>query len=260
MNQEKILLKIETELADAKSFVRKLKPDAKLHTLDIDLLKQKIRNVYDTVMQLEAAPEAVMKANVSDIKKPQPEVKEEFFDDSFQKEKHWNESKQDVLKAEDLVTEPQDEEQEYVKPAKTNTVNEFEMKKETNSPENPLFNEKTVETEKSKTGQHDLFSASETVADKFSEKTTPTIAEKLTQKSLKSLKQLIGINEKFLFVNDLFKGDLRNYNNALDELDSLKTLEGANTYLFELKVQNQWADDSAAYLKLKELIQNKFTE
>ncbi len=266
MNQEKILLQIETELADLKSFVRKLKPDARLHQLDIDLLKQKIRNIYDTAMFLESAPEAVLKANVSDIKKPQPETEEEFFDDSFQKEKRWNESKQDVLKAEDLVTEPQDENVKDNPGAPSvddkldeKVVEAGEKTEEENTLTQPV--EAHPEEVKNETvDQPDLFSTSETVADKFTEKATPTVAEKLTQKSLESLKQLIGINEKFLFVNELFKGDLRSYNNALNELDSLKTLEGANTYLFELKVQNQWADDLEAYLKLKELIEKKFVE
>jgi len=264
MNQEKILLQIETGLADLKSFMRKIKPEAKLHQIDIDLIKQKVRNIYDAASMLEADLQAELKATVSDIKKPEIVHPDEGYDDSFQKEKHWNETKENVLRAEDLVTEPHDEEIESatieniqeVKPEEKEPKEEKEVEnlkveeevQEINAEENDLPN------------QPDLFSTSETIADKLTEKSKPTLADKLIKKSLSSLKELIGINEKFLFINELFKGDMRNYSNALEELDNLETFEGANTYLFELKIQNQWSDDLDAYLKLKELIEKKFKE
>ncbi len=281
MNQEKILLQIETELSDLRSFVKKLKPDARVHQIDIDLIRQKVRSLYETTLLLESFPEATLKATVADMKKPLQvsETKEEY-DDSFQKEKNWNESKDNVLKAEDLVAEPQDEpEEQEEKDTRVEVLKEKvevpqEPQEKVNKdevPDEPVKEETepAEETEKEVAGTEweeepappDLFSAApDTVADKLSGKASPTLAEKLSQKKLESLKKNIGINEKFLFINELFNGDMGSYNSAINELDSLKTLEGANTYLFELKIQNQWPDDLEAYKKLKELIENKYAE
>ena len=273
MNQEKILLQIETGLADLKSFMRKLQLDSRLHKIDVDLIKQKIRNLYDSAILLEADPEVEPKATVSDIKKQETLQVDEEYDDSFHKEKRWNETKDDVLRAEDLVTESHDEEnevQDKVKEGKEVETEKVVEQKQESVSDKEVFSEteKTVEPEKVKkpetkekvTGQPDLFSASETLADKLSGSSKSTVAEKLVKGSLTSLKEFIGINDKFLFINELFKGDMRNYTNALNELDSLKTLDGAFTYLFELKIQNQWDDELEAYIKLKELIEKKFAE
>ncbi len=275
MNQEKIILQIEAEVAGLKDFVRKLKPEEKIHKLDIDLLKQKILSIYDAVYMLEPYEETVPKATISDIKKPVANNSEDEYDDSFQKEKHWNETKNDVLKAEDLVTkseyynESNDTEKEDIiknsEPKKKETAVETQPEEKPGEqikhPENeakPV--DRKEEIKKEDTGpQPDLFSsAPETLADKLSSDNKPTLAEKLSQNVLKSLKQYIGINEKFLFINELFKGEMSKYNKAVEELDSMPTFEGANTYLFELKIQNQWDDDSEAFKKFKELIEKKF--
>ena len=44
----------------------------------------------------------------------------------------------------------------------------------------------------------------------------------------------------------------------LDEINVLPTKKGVDTYLFELKIEFQWADDNEAYIKLKELLDRKF--
>lgn len=75
---------------------------------------------------------------------------------------------------------------------------------------------------------------------------------------MNDLRQSIGINEKFLFINELFNGDMGRYNKAIDELNELKTLKGAEIFLLELKVQNQWDSELDAFLKLKDLTERKF--
>ena len=50
------------------------------------------------------------------------------------------------------------------------------------------------------------------------------------------------------------------YNKILDDINDLPTRQGVETYLFELKVQFQWSDDSEAYLRLKELLDRKFAK
>ena len=85
-----------------------------------------------------------------------------------------------------------------------------------------------------------------------------SLAAKLQQNPVPDLKSVIGINDKFLFVNELFGGSMEKYNKSIENLNDLKTLNGAMIYLTELKIELQWNSSNEAYLKLKELISRKF--
>ena len=85
-----------------------------------------------------------------------------------------------------------------------------------------------------------------------------SLAAKLQQVPGRDLKSVIGINDKFLFVNELFGGSMEKYNKSIENLNDLKTLNGAMIYLNELKIELQWNSSNEAYLKLKDLITRKF--
>ena len=85
-----------------------------------------------------------------------------------------------------------------------------------------------------------------------------SLAAKLQQNPIRDLKSVIGINDKFLFVNELFGGSMEKYNKSIDNLNDLKTLNGALIYLNELKIELQWNSSNEAYQKLKELVARKF--
>ena len=85
-----------------------------------------------------------------------------------------------------------------------------------------------------------------------------SLAAKLQQDTVRDLRSVIGINDKFLFVNELFGGSMEKYNKSIENLNDLKTLNGAMIYLNELKIELQWNSSNEAYMKLKELISRKF--
>ena len=85
-----------------------------------------------------------------------------------------------------------------------------------------------------------------------------SLAAKLQQAPVRDLKSAIGINDKFLFVNELFGGSMEKYNKSIDNLNDLKTLNGAMIYLNELKIELQWNSSNEAYQKLKDLVSHKF--
>ena len=87
-----------------------------------------------------------------------------------------------------------------------------------------------------------------------------SLAAKLQQTPGRDLKSVIGINDKFLFVNELFCGSMEKYNKSIENLNDLKTLNGAMIYLNELKIELQWNSSNEAYLKLKDLVSRKFEE
>ena len=85
-----------------------------------------------------------------------------------------------------------------------------------------------------------------------------SLASKLQQNPVRDLRSVIGINDKFLFVNELFGGSMEKYNKSIENLNDLKTLNGAMIYLNELKIELQWNSSNEAYQKLKDLVARKF--
>ena len=47
-----------------------------------------------------------------------------------------------------------------------------------------------------------------------------TVADKLSRQPIKDLKSAIGLNQKFLFMNDLFEGENELFNNAINKINS----------------------------------------
>ena len=98
----------------------------------------------------------------------------------------------------------------------------------------------------------------ETLGERLQQGQDPTLADKLQHSTLNSLQSAIGINDKFLFVNELFNGSMEKYNRSIANLDDLKTLNGALIYLNELRIELQWNSSNEAYKKLLELVHRKF--
>ncbi|MBA3682595.1 MAG: hypothetical protein H0W73_15760 [Bacteroidetes bacterium] len=55
---------------------------------------------------------------------------------------------------------------------------------------------------------------------------------------------LIGINDKFRFINELFKQNNSEYNIAVEQLNTLKNWRDAEIYLNSLKTLYEWKDNS----------------
>lgn len=98
----------------------------------------------------------------------------------------------------------------------------------------------------------------ETLGERLQQQQDPTLADKLQHSALNSLQSAIGINDKFLFVNELFNGSMEKYNRSIANLDDLKTLNGALIYLNELRIELQWNSSNEAYKRLLELVHRKF--
>ena len=72
-----------------------------------------------------------------------------------------------------------------------------------------------------------------------------SLAEKLTKTKIKDLKEGIALNQKFLFMNDLFGGDKDEYDSALEKLNSCETLLEAKAYLTsEIETKHGWESES----------------
>ena len=98
----------------------------------------------------------------------------------------------------------------------------------------------------------------ETLGERYQQDQEATLGEKFQHSSVKDLQMAIGINDKFLFVNELFGGSMEKYNRSMANLNDLKTLNGALIYLNELRIELQWNSSNEAYKKLLELVHRKY--
>lgn len=116
----------------------------------------------------------------------------------------------------------------------------------------------------------DLFgNSSATLADKYKSdvksineriqknKSDKTIGFRMLHNPIKDLKSAIGINEKFLFINELFKGNMKAYNDSIITLNDSESYEKAIEFLDSLKNNYKWEEDMVAYLTLKDFVERK---
>ena len=286
MEKDKQLTDIGLDLDTLQAHIKRLKKmNTGIHQLDADLLLDSTRKLYDRILKLKiegsahlrtiVLPETMPEAEIPEVAlsteriRQKPSVVEMKVEEKVVVEAKGEEEKQaedsteveveseDEIKREATSTPPGKRRTENFDDPVGNIVKTEEPKVTIKEEPSVAHSDETTTTSRT---TFDLFSsnAEETVADKLGKKDDSSVAAKMQHSQISDLKQAIGINEKFLFINELFNGDLGRYNKVIDELNELKNQQGIDTYLLEMKIQNQWADDNEAFLKLKLLLDRKF--
>ncbi len=95
-----------------------------------------------------------------------------------------------------------------------------------------------------------------------SQKEDRSIGTRLQQHPITNIKDAIGLNEKFLFINELFQGDIQAYNDALTRLNSMGSLKEAFEFLNNLTNIHKWdANRSAETVeKLAGFVQRRYLD
>ena len=105
----------------------------------------------------------------------------------------------------------------------------------------------------------DLFASEEPAFSiKLKESREKSLGPKVPSERIENLKTAITINEKFMFINELFDGNLREYNETIETLNGFKTLDQAADFLDLMRKKNFWNTGSNAFKKLKELVERRF--
>jgi len=257
MKNDKLLRNIELELDFLQAHVRRIsKSDKKIHPLDRDMLLNKTRSLYEKLLKLEE-PE-VKETPEKSIKLPET-MPEAELPEKAESSKHIG--KGELVPDKKVQEAPSNEtpaEEPVVKTAHEEHA-VTEERKNAGPEKNISADDPPNKGEEKPSGpSFDLFSpAEETIGDIFSQKEESTLADKMSRQPVNDLREIIGINEKFLFINELFNGDMSRYNKVIDELNAINNEEGIGRYFIELKVANQWPDDQEAFVKLQELVNRK---
>jgi hypothetical protein len=85
------------------------------------------------------------------------------------------------------------------------------------------------------------------------------LSEKLTDAPIKDLKKAIGVNDRFLFINELFRGDEAMYERSIKTIQNFSILAEAEFWIKrELKVKIGWHDNHPVVKQFDQLIRRRF--
>ena len=215
---------------------------SELSRIEVDLVKEQLRALYDRLSDL---------GNSIAVVRPVKEKGEKAVEVEFEIPKDDSLSPSAVEeKIQQSETETAEIESEEILSVKTGA-------------------DVPKKTPAGKRGQPDLFNTGDgdgnpgnkSVADTIKRgDAKESVADKLVkQAKVNSLKSSIGINEKFFFINELFEGNLNEYNAAIEALDKMGSIGESAGYLEELAARYKWDDHGEAAVQLKEFIDRKFS-
>lgn len=202
-----------------------------LSELEKDLIKEKLRKLYDLLTFSEVTPQQPITE-----KKESAEILTSEFISSTSIEEKIQQSETDISEiiSDEIISD--------------DISGPSEGHEDESKPEPNLFSSANPTKEVQKTIAEDISESiqKESVADKI-QKTT----------KVDCLKVAIGINEKFFFINELFDGNLNDYNKTIEELDRLETFESAMEFIDGLAEENKWPDEGEAINQLIQFIERK---
>ncbi len=88
-----------------------------------------------------------------------------------------------------------------------------------------------------------------------------TIAGNYSQQPIKDLKSVINLNDKLLFVKDLFNGYSLAYSEAIELLNRCNSMEAADNLLkLNYAAKNRWSDKQATVDQFYEILNRRFSK
>ena len=308
--QDRIIFEIETLLNKMSNQVNFLiKKEMPMNQLDVDLLMENTRKLYDTICSIElgvrseelgveerrdvtpvASEELGVRNEVLGVEEFEDEDNDddELIDFGNEEESDeeadmvWDftrdelgvrneelgiedfEDKDNDDEIIDFENEEEDNEEELI------IVEEEEDEVSDTEEEDPItdsLSDTAVDSQKEKSEKEEdsgirayriIRENIPTLGDMLEQSEDKSLAARLQRKPVSDLITAIGINDKFLFLNELFGGSMEKYNKSIRSLNSFSTLLGAKTYMSELQIEFQWDCTSEAYKKLNDLVERRF--
>lgn len=86
------------------------------------------------------------------------------------------------------------------------------------------------------------------------------LGDTLTEVPIRDLRKAIGVNDRFLFINDLFRGDEAVYERSIKTINSFSIFAEAEYWIQrELKVKNGWNDSEELVKQFYQLVKRRFS-
>ena len=287
------IVRLLEEVVERANYINHRHPEKQDLSLDIDLVKDDLRSLYrhfellknangtNSVRQTEFSKQPVAAPPASDISYAGGHSADKKEDAPVTRPAApASQPEEPVAKPEEPVTRPAAPASQPEEPL-SKSAEEDPVRKPAEKPEEKPENH-PVAPPGSRSGDPrpgsnkaviDLLSeyAGRTIGDQYIEedksvhqrisnqKEDKSIGTRMQQNPISSLKEAIGVNEKFLFINELFKGNIQAYNEAISRLNEMDDGKAAFDYLNDLSMIHSWdANRSASTIeKLADLVHRR---
>ena len=245
------------DIQDIEKLVGNFKNYSRVPKIELDLTLSKLRNVYDLILMFGEAEESSPDEGNSfefvgkegNPPKPQPEIKEEPLSGEPEKPEEKKEEKKEIS-PKPSAENTQQEVSRQLPPLQNEDIR-LDKKEE-----DMIRHHQEEERKKQSllSGQYEK--RKEFINEKLGEKTNKNdISSRLQSSPIKTISGSMGINDKFYFIRELFKGDAEKFRSTLDVLDHTNSFEGAVKYL---KDNFSWDMDSPTVQQFLNLVRRKF--
>jgi hypothetical protein len=85
-----------------------------------------------------------------------------------------------------------------------------------------------------------------------------SLGSKLQKKPIRDLKSAIGINEKFIFISELFDGNQQEFIETVETLNKCSRLDVALTHIGIIRTKYSWNEENKPVKDFMELVERRF--
>lgn len=282
--QEKLKLTIE----EIKQLTDRIISSKDISQIEIDILLSKLRDTYSLCLGFdnkeeerefeikeEMPKEIIELVEVFELEKTEDVVEEEIEEEIEEEEVE----EEEIIEEEIEEKEEEEEVKEVILEKKTPSVLKYlneNMPKSMNFAfeEKPLVKEEAIEkvveeivesvkeevkTESPKTTTlGEKYQNQASLFESMSNKTEKNDINSKLNQSRADLRTAIGVHEKFMFINDLFSGNLREYTEFIQNLNAAENLDNAKDIIREVKEKKRWITTSLPYTTLENVVERKF--
>ena len=286
MNQFQEKLKFTIE--EIKQLTDRIISSKDISQIEIDILLSKLRDTYSLCLGFdnkgeerefeikeEMPKEIIELVEVFELEKIEDVVEEEIEEEIEEEEVE----EEEIIEEEIEEKEEEEEVKEVILEKKTPSVLKYlneNMPKSMNFAfeEKPLVKEEAIEkvveeivesvkeevkTESPKTTTlGEKYQNQASLFESMSNKTEKNDINSKLNQSRADLRTAIGVHEKFMFINDLFSGNLREYTEFIQNLNAAENLDNAKDIIREVKEKKRWITTSLPYTTLENVVERKF--
>jgi len=250
MNKKELIKILITDIQDLYTITNRFENTENIHPLDVDLALSKVRNLYELLLKLNPQASYLSENQEKEISTP---VKKDVTTVAEEKTSPPAKTEENPE-----VNKPLRKEKEHTENTPEVIIASGNEKKQTLPKE---------ETEEDKTETEIPTDAPEIVADKFQSKkfvhdnisktnTKKDVSSKMQSKPIQDINSAIGLNDKFIFIRELFNNDKDYYNETIQILNNFDNYENAIEFLNE---NFEWDEEDKNYIHLKELVSRKYS-
>lgn len=272
MNQFQEKLKFTIE--EIKQLTDRIISSKDISQIEIDILLSKLRDTYSLCLGFDNKEEE----REFEIKEEMPKEIIELVE-VFELEKTEDVEEEEIIEEEIEEKEEEEEVKEIILEKKTPSVLKYlneNMPKSMNFAfeGKPLVKEEAIEkvveeivesvkeevkTESPKTTTlGEKYQNQASLFESMSNKTEKNDINSKLNQSRADLRTAIGVHEKFMFINDLFSGNLREYTEFIQNLNAAENLDNAKDIIREVKEKKRWITTSLPYTTLENVVERKF--